>query len=152
MVKRLLSTSDAFDLRQALHVAVLEALVAARRWEPGDLVFQGGTSLHLVHGSPRFSEDLDFLVKQSLDLSFIASAVPPMVTSNACGLRSSLAWVTDSLASTGIHGLVPTRAWDWPAESFRCRRSFLHRLALRERVAALAAPAALRSDGHDGDA
>ena len=79
MVKRLLSSSDAFDLRQALHVTVLEALVASRRWEPGDLVFQGGTSLHLVHGSPRFSEDLDFLVKQTLDLSFIASAVQARV-------------------------------------------------------------------------
>lgn len=61
MPKRQISASEAFDLRQALHVATLDALMASRRWEPGDLVFQGGTSLHLAHGSPRFSEDLDFL-------------------------------------------------------------------------------------------
>jgi hypothetical protein len=43
--------------------------------EPGDLIFQGGTSLHLVHGSPRYSEDLDFLVNSSLNLQSLAKAV-----------------------------------------------------------------------------
>lgn len=75
MAKRTLSPTEASDLRQTLHVAVLEALVASRRWEPGDLVFQGGTSLHLVHGSPRFSEDLDFLVKSTLDLDAIGESI-----------------------------------------------------------------------------
>ena len=75
MAKRTLSAAEAFDLRQALHVSVLEALLASRRWEPGDLIFQGGTSLHLVHGSPRFSEDLDFLVKSALDLHTIGASV-----------------------------------------------------------------------------
>lgn len=75
MVKRILSAGEAFDLRQALHVSVLEALLASRRWEPGDLIFQGGTSLHLAHGSPRFSEDLDFLVKSTLDLSAIGASI-----------------------------------------------------------------------------
>lgn len=75
MPKRHLSPSDAFNLRQALHVATLAALMASRRWEPGDLVFQGGTSLHLAHGSPRYSEDLDFLVNSSLNLQSIAKAV-----------------------------------------------------------------------------
>lgn len=79
MPKRSLSAVEAFDLRQALHVAVLEALLASRRWEPGDLVFQGGTSLHLAHGSPRFSEDLDFLVKSTLDLHAIGAAVQARV-------------------------------------------------------------------------
>jgi hypothetical protein len=50
MPKRHLTAAEAFDLRQALHVATLDALMASRRWEPGDLAFQGGTSLHLVHG------------------------------------------------------------------------------------------------------
>lgn len=75
MAKRTLSAAEAFDLRQALHVSVLEALLASRRWEPGDLVFQGGTSLHLAHGSPRFSEDLDFLVKSTLDLRAIGASI-----------------------------------------------------------------------------
>lgn len=75
MAKHLLSAADSFDLRQALHIAVLDALMASRRWVPGDLIFQGGTSLHLAHGSPRFSEDLDFLVKSSLNLAKLGPAV-----------------------------------------------------------------------------
>lgn len=75
MAKRQLSSTEAFDLRQALHVATLDALMASRRWEPGDLIFQGGTSLHLTHGSPRYSEDLDFLVKASLNLEKISAAM-----------------------------------------------------------------------------
>jgi predicted nucleotidyltransferase component of viral defense system len=75
MTKRHLTLAEAFDLRQALLVATLDALMASRRWEPGDLVFQGGTSLHLAYGSPRYSEDLDFLVNSSLNLQSIAKAV-----------------------------------------------------------------------------
>ncbi|MGH8294055.1 MAG: nucleotidyl transferase AbiEii/AbiGii toxin family protein [Steroidobacteraceae bacterium] len=75
MPKRHLTPTEAFELRQALHVATLDALMTSRRWEPGDLVFQGGTSLHLAHGSPRYSEDLDFLVKSSLNLQSLAKAV-----------------------------------------------------------------------------
>lgn len=75
MPKRKLTATEAFDLRQALHVATMDALMSSRRWAPGDLVFQGGTSLHLAHGSPRFSEDLDFLVNASLKLGSISNAV-----------------------------------------------------------------------------
>ncbi|MEI8325775.1 MAG: nucleotidyl transferase AbiEii/AbiGii toxin family protein [Betaproteobacteria bacterium] len=75
MAKRILSASESSELRSALHVAVLHALVSSRRWEPGDLIFQGGTSLHLVHGSPRFSEDLNFLVKSSLNLDPIGASI-----------------------------------------------------------------------------
>lgn len=49
--------------------------MASRRWEPGDIAFQGGTSLHLAHGSPRFSEDLDFLVNSSLNLDRIGESI-----------------------------------------------------------------------------
>lgn len=75
MAKRKLTAEETFNLRQTLHVAVLDALISSRRWEPGDLVFQGGTSLHLAHGSPRYSEDLDFLVDQSLQLDQLAKRV-----------------------------------------------------------------------------
>lgn len=82
-MKRTLSNTEEFDLRQTLHVAILEALMSSRRWEAGDLVFQGGTSLHLSHGSPRFSEDLDFLVRSSLDLKNITEAIRPRLQSLA---------------------------------------------------------------------
>ena len=73
MAKTVLSASQQFELRQALHVVTLDALLASRRWAPGDLVFQGGTSLHLAHHSPRFSEDLDFLVDSTLNLDAIGT-------------------------------------------------------------------------------
>ncbi|SFF34512.1 nucleotidyl transferase AbiEii/AbiGii toxin family protein [Paracidovorax wautersii] len=75
MAKKVLTAAQAFDLRQLLHVATLEALMASRRWQPGDLVFQGGTSLHLAHGSPRLSEDLDFMVNSSLKLGAIQASI-----------------------------------------------------------------------------
>ena len=47
----------------------------SRRWQPGDIAFRGGTSLHLAHGSARFSEDLDFMVRGGLSLSGLAKQV-----------------------------------------------------------------------------
>lgn len=75
MPKAPLSPAQAFDIRQAIQVSTLEALMRGRRWEPGDLVFQGGTSLNLAYGSPRFSEDLDFLVRSSLDMDSVLRAM-----------------------------------------------------------------------------
>lgn len=75
MPKRVLSASELFDLRLALQMATLEALLSSKRWQPAQLAFQGGTSLHLAHGSPRFSEDLDFLVDAALNLDSIDDGV-----------------------------------------------------------------------------
>jgi hypothetical protein len=73
MAKRTLGQREAEQLRLALQFAALDALMGSRRWQPGELVFQGGTSLHLVHGSPRFSESLDFLVLKDLRLNRLAT-------------------------------------------------------------------------------
>lgn len=73
--KRTLSAQEQQALRSALQTATLEALMASRRWEPGDIAFQGGTSLHLVHGSARFSEDLDFMVRGGLSLAGLSAKV-----------------------------------------------------------------------------
>lgn len=67
MPKRTLTPTEAYQLRQALQLVTLDALMSARRWGAQELVFQGGTSLHLAHGSPRFSEDLDFLCRRDVD-------------------------------------------------------------------------------------
>ncbi|MCE6959567.1 nucleotidyl transferase AbiEii/AbiGii toxin family protein [Cereibacter sphaeroides] len=45
--------------KEILHYGILAAL--ERKGFFKDLVFQGGTSLRLCHGAPRFSEDLDFV-------------------------------------------------------------------------------------------
>lgn len=47
---------------QRLHVYLIEAIMADSRWTARDVAFHGGTSLHLSWQSPRFSEDLDFLL------------------------------------------------------------------------------------------
>lgn len=73
--KRSLPAQEQQLLRAALQTATLAALMDARRWEPGDIAFQGGTSLHLAYGSARFSEDLDFLVRGGLSLAGLAKQV-----------------------------------------------------------------------------
>ena len=73
--KRTLSARDESYLRGVLQTATLAALMDSRRWEPGDLAFQGGTSLHLAHGSVRFSEDLDFMVCGGLPLKGLSREV-----------------------------------------------------------------------------
>ncbi len=73
--KRTLSAQEQHLLRNALQTATIDALMASRRWEPGDIAFQGGTSLHLAHGSARFSEDLDFMVRGGLSLAGLSAKV-----------------------------------------------------------------------------
>lgn len=73
--KRVLTPDEQLRLRRDLQAAALAALMDSRRWEPGDLVFQGGTCLHLAHGSARFSEDLDFMIRAGLSLQGIAQNV-----------------------------------------------------------------------------
>lgn len=73
--KRLLSAQEQSRLRDILQSATIAALMDSRRWQPGELAFRGGTSLHLVHGSTRFSEDLDFMVRGSLSLDGLSKAV-----------------------------------------------------------------------------
>jgi predicted nucleotidyltransferase component of viral defense system len=73
--KRTISTQEEFRLRGVLQTATLAALIDSRRWEPGELAFQGGTSLHLAHGSARFSEDLDFMVCGGLSMKNLSREV-----------------------------------------------------------------------------
>ncbi len=47
-----------FILREYLQYKLLEAIYCSPF--AGNLVFMGGTSIHIIHGSSRFSEDLDF--------------------------------------------------------------------------------------------
>jgi predicted nucleotidyltransferase component of viral defense system len=45
-------------LREYLQYKILESVFSSRYGQK--LVFMGGTAIHIVHGLPRFSEDLDF--------------------------------------------------------------------------------------------
>jgi predicted nucleotidyltransferase component of viral defense system len=73
--KRTLGALEAQHLRAILQYATLAALMDSRRWQPGELAFQGGTCLHLAHGSARFSEDLDFMVRGGLSLQGLSKEV-----------------------------------------------------------------------------
>ena len=46
----------------------LDALMSEPKLKSGQLAFHGGTSLHLSWRSPRFSEDLDFLMARDADI------------------------------------------------------------------------------------
>lgn len=64
-----------WDRVEFLHVAALDALAQRRSMPDDDVIFQGGTCLHLAYGSPRYSEDLDFLTIPSTDLQYLVHSV-----------------------------------------------------------------------------
>lgn len=94
-MKRPLSSTEMSTLREALHVATLDALMASRRWKFGDLIFHGGASLYLAHGSPRFSEDLNFLVNSSLKLDSISASIQRLLSGSG-----AVAWLPESCELT----------------------------------------------------
>ena len=52
---------EANAVKEILQEIALYALWRARFFERA--LFQGGTSLRILHGLPRFSEDLDFILR-----------------------------------------------------------------------------------------
>lgn len=57
------------DVAALTHALVIDGIARRTNWTIKELVFQGGTSLALAWNSPRFSEDLDFVVAKGLNLS-----------------------------------------------------------------------------------
>ena len=62
MKKVELSSSMKNDWEKRIQIAILNELSLLTDWDSNSLVFHGGTSLHLSWQSPRFSEDLDFMI------------------------------------------------------------------------------------------
>lgn len=75
VAKRVMTPMEQMRVRELLQGATVQALMDSRRWEPGDLAFQGGTCLHLVHDSVRFSEDLDFMIRGGLSTKGLSKEV-----------------------------------------------------------------------------
>ncbi len=50
---------------QAAHLLFLDSFMQESKWKSDELAFHGGTSLHLSWRSPRYSEDLDFLLSRT---------------------------------------------------------------------------------------
>jgi len=76
-------TKSHWDILEWLHVQTLAAIMRAHAWRPDELAFQGGTALHLGHGSPRRSEDLDFLLGWNRNPDDFMTSVFRSVTSAA---------------------------------------------------------------------
>lgn len=72
MPKSPIGPSEHVSIAAAMHILALAAIAHARLWAPGELAFQGGTALHLAYGSPRYSEDLDFIIKSDAGLDRLA--------------------------------------------------------------------------------
>ncbi|EQD32935.1 protein containing DUF1814, partial [mine drainage metagenome] len=60
-------------MKELLHYEILQALVESGVAD--NLVFQGGTALHLCHGGVRYSEDLDFAGGVNFDSAQMAPFV-----------------------------------------------------------------------------
>lgn len=64
MPKTELSTNQRIDWEQKIQLACLKGM-SEQPLTMTDMVFHGGTSLRFSWGSPRFSEDLDFMMSQA---------------------------------------------------------------------------------------
>ena len=62
--QRPLTAAKKVEIAERLHISIVEKIVHAKVWVCENLVFHGGTSLHLAWKSPRFSEDLDFIINK----------------------------------------------------------------------------------------
>lgn len=60
-----LHPDEHLSIAQELQLALLDELARVARWKVGDAAFHGGTSIQSAWNSPRWSEDLDFLVGRS---------------------------------------------------------------------------------------
>lgn len=60
--KATLTRSEALWICSVMQSIMLDEILAATRWSSDHAVFHGGTSINLAWQSPRFSEDLDFMV------------------------------------------------------------------------------------------
>jgi len=66
MTRKAFDPAEALKLAKQVHVIVLDSLMMATSWSCEDAAFHGGTSLHLSWRSPRYSEDLDFLIARDI--------------------------------------------------------------------------------------
>jgi predicted nucleotidyltransferase component of viral defense system len=61
-----LTPSEKTLVSQSLQVFVLDAIASSVHDMQGRLMFHGGTAISTVHGSPRWSEDLDFMINPDM--------------------------------------------------------------------------------------
>ena len=70
------------DWAASAQIKFLDAVMRCGAWKPHEIAFHGGTSLHMSWASPRFSEDLDFLVDKAY-----AEKLPKIIKQIERGMR-----------------------------------------------------------------
>ena len=77
-----LHTSESVVFREYMQLVFLENLYATSGSD--QIIFKGGTAVHLMYEAPRFSEDLDFTVLMEPDTfkAFIAKVFKSVLLSN----------------------------------------------------------------------
>ncbi len=65
MKRQALQPEMATQWAQMAHALYLDSLMVEADWTAGEIAFHGGTSLRLSWNSPRYSEDLDFLLSRT---------------------------------------------------------------------------------------
>lgn len=108
VTKRVIPPDEQQRLRDELQAATLAALIDSRRWQPGDLAFQGGNCLHMAHGSARYSEDLDFMIRGGLSLDGLADEILRRLRLPAALPRDLSLSVSPARAARNPHAFMVT--------------------------------------------
>lgn len=109
------------------HLALLQCIGEAAEWTSTDYAFHGGTSLHLSWNSPRFSEDLDFLLSSKAALRLnetmtdvsdrlrqtLLVADPPLMVSIKDRSVARMGNYRFTLTRPGVLGSVMVKAEFW---------------------------------------
>ncbi len=93
-------------LREYLQYKTLDVVFSSRYGRK--LVFMGGTAIHIAHGLPRFSEDLDFdnrgLTKG--DFSALIQIVAKKLTREGCAIETSSSFKGAFSADIKVRGVL----------------------------------------------
>jgi predicted nucleotidyltransferase component of viral defense system len=86
-------------IAQVMQYRLLDELFSAGAWTAKDIVFQGGTSIHVIWNSPRVSEDLDFMVSETK-----TGEIGRVVEKAARGIKAAM---MRSLPGSDVHVKFP---------------------------------------------
>ncbi len=73
--RQALSQAKLFEYTEWMHLQALGNIMRWQQWQSNEVAFQGGTALYLTHGSPRHSEDLDFLLHSEVETDAMMRSV-----------------------------------------------------------------------------
>ncbi len=93
-------------LREYLQYKTLDAVFSSRYGRK--LVFMGGTAIHIAHGLPRFSEDLDFDNRGFTkgDFSALIQIVAKKLTREGCAIETSSSFKGAFSADIKVRGVL----------------------------------------------